>query len=75
MENNFYGCYDLHPRVLQDILAPTQSLKNITRQDCLLQWRRQVSEFGGAFWGQTHIWGGQDIIFKKVLLFAHADVT
>ena len=32
---------------------------------------------GGAFEGQTHIWGGggQDIIFKKVLLFAHAFVT
>ena len=31
---------------------------------------------GGAFEGQTHIfWGGQDIIFKKVLLFAHAVVT
>jgi hypothetical protein len=36
MENNFYGCYDLNPRVFQDILAPTQSLENITRQDCLL---------------------------------------
>jgi hypothetical protein len=32
------------------------------------QWRRQASEFlgGGAFEGQTHIWGGQDRIFKKV---------
>ena len=30
---------------------------------------------GGAFEGQTHIFGGQDIIFKKVLLFAHAVVT
>ena len=30
---------------------------------------------GGAFEGQTHILGGQDIIFKKVLLFAHAVVT
>ena len=31
---------------------------------------------GGAFEGQTHIWGaGQDRIFKKVLLFAHAAVT
>ena len=39
------------------------------------QWRRQASEFGGAFEGQTHILGGQDIIFKKVLLFAHAVVT
>jgi hypothetical protein len=30
----------------------------------------------GAFEGQTHIWGGgEDIIFKKVLLFAHAVVT
>jgi hypothetical protein len=35
------------------------------------QWRRQVSEFGGAFEGQTHILGGQDIIFKKVLLYRH----
>jgi hypothetical protein len=39
------------------------------------QWRRQASEFGGAFEGQTHILGGQDRIFKKVLLFAHAVVT
>ena len=32
--------------------------------------------FGGAFEGKTHIWGGgQDRIFKKVLLFAHAIVT
>jgi hypothetical protein len=30
---------------------------------------------GGAFEGQTHILGGQDRIFKKVLLFAHAVVT
>ena len=31
---------------------------------------------GGAFEGQSHILGGgQDIIFKKVLLFAHAVVT
>ena len=30
---------------------------------------------GGAFEGQTHILGGQDRIFKKVLLFAHAIVT
>jgi hypothetical protein len=30
---------------------------------------------GGAFEGQTHIFGGQDRIFKKVLLFAHAVVT
>ena len=29
----------------------------------------------GAFEGQTHIFGGQDIIFKKVLLFSHAVVT
>jgi hypothetical protein len=29
----------------------------------------------GAFEGQTHILGGQDRIFKKVLLFAHAVVT
>jgi hypothetical protein len=31
----------------------------------------------GAFEGQTHIFfgGGQDRIFKKVLLFAHAVVT
>ena len=38
------------------------------------QWRRQASEFGGggAFKGQSHILGGQDRIFKKVLLFAHA---
>jgi hypothetical protein len=36
------------------------------------QWRRQASEFGGAFEGQSHILGGQDRIFKKVLLFAHA---
>ena len=36
-----------------------------------LQWRRQVSEFGGAFGGQTHILGGQDRIFKKVLLYRH----
>ena len=35
------------------------------------QWRRQVSEFGGAFEGQTHILGGQDRIFKKVLLYRH----
>jgi hypothetical protein len=35
------------------------------------QWRRQVSEFGGAFGGQTHILGGQDRIFKKVLLYRH----
>jgi hypothetical protein len=27
---------------------------------------------GGAFEGQSHILGGQDRIFKKVLLFAHA---
>jgi hypothetical protein len=40
-----------------------------------MQWRRQASEFGGAFEGQTHILGGQDRIFKKVLLFAHAVVT
>jgi hypothetical protein len=39
------------------------------------QWRRQASEFGGAFEGQTRILGGQDRIFKKVLLFAHAVVT
>ena len=32
-------------------------------------------QFGGAFEGQTHILGGQDRIFKKVLLFAHAVVT
>ena len=50
-------------------------------KDCLpvvlgpIQWRRQASEFGGAFEGQTHILGGQDRIFKKVLLFAHAVVT
>ena len=31
------------------------------------QWRRQVSEFEG----QTHILGGQDRIFKKVLLYRH----
>ena len=31
--------------------------------------------WGGSFEGQTHILGGQDIIFKKVLLFAHAVVT
>ena len=30
---------------------------------------------GGAFEGQTHILGGQDRIFKKVLLFAHVVVT
>ena len=30
---------------------------------------------GGAFEGQTHILEGQDRIFKKVLLFAHAVVT
>ena len=30
---------------------------------------------GGAFEGQTHILGGQDRIFKKALLFAHAVVT
>ena len=30
---------------------------------------------GGAFEGQTHILGGKDRIFKKVLLFAHAVVT
>ena len=43
---------------------------------------RQASELGGggggggAFEEQTHICrGGQDIIFKKVLLFAHAVVT
>ena len=36
-----------------------------------VQWRRQVSEFGGAFGGQTHILGGQDRIFKKVLLYRH----
>ena len=41
----------------------------------LRQWRRQASEFGGAFEGQTRILGGQDRIFKKVLLFAHAVVT
>jgi hypothetical protein len=35
------------------------------------QWWRQVSEFGGAFGGQTHILGGQDRIFKKVLLYHH----
>jgi hypothetical protein len=29
----------------------------------------------GAFEGQTHIFGGQDRIFKKVLLFSHAVVT
>ena len=29
----------------------------------------------GAFEGQTHILGGQDRIFKKVQLFAHAAVT
>jgi hypothetical protein len=39
------------------------------------QLQRQASEFGGAFEGQTHILGGQDRIFKKVLLFAHAVVT
>jgi hypothetical protein len=27
------------------------------------QWRRQASEFGGAFEGQTHIWGGGKIEF------------
>ena len=31
--------------------------------------------WGGAFEGQTHILGGQDRIFKKVVLFAHAVVT
>jgi hypothetical protein len=31
--------------------------------------------WGGAFEGQTHILGGQDRIFKKVPLFAHAVVT
>ena len=36
-----------------------------------VQWRRQVSEFGGAFGGQTHILGEQDRIFKKVLLYRH----
>ena len=30
---------------------------------------------GGAFEGQTHILARQDIIFKKVPLFAHAFVT
>jgi hypothetical protein len=40
-----------------------------------IQWRCQASEFGGAFEAQTHILGGQDRIFKKVLLFAHAVVT
>jgi hypothetical protein len=51
---------------------------------CTLSWghissgsaRLQNLGGGGAFEGQTQIWGGgQDIIFKKVLLFAHAVVT
>ena len=50
----------------------------LEEKNICLQWRRQASEFGGggAFEGQTHIWGGgQDRTFKKVLLFAHAVVT
>jgi hypothetical protein len=40
-------------------------------EDYNIQWRRQASEFGGAFEGQSYILGGQNRIFK-VLLFAHA---
>jgi hypothetical protein len=29
------------------------------------QWRRQVSEFGGAFGGQTHILGGKIEFLKR----------
>jgi hypothetical protein len=41
------------------------------------QWRRQASEFGGGghLRGKLIFWGGQDRIFKKVLLFAHAVVA
>ena len=46
-------------------------LKKFIRYIWNTQWRRQVSEFGGAFGGQTHILGGQDRIFKKVLLYRH----
>ena len=39
--------------------------------------RRQASEFGGGghLRGKLIFWGGQDRIFKKVLLFAYAVVT
>ena len=32
-----------------------------------MQWRRQVSEFGGAFEGQHAFWGGQDRISRNLL--------
>ena len=34
------------------------------RQTCM-QWRRQTSEFGGAFEGQTHILGGKIEFLKR----------
>jgi hypothetical protein len=39
-----------------------------------MQWGRQASEFGGGVHlrGNVIFGGGQDRIFKKVLLFAHA---
>ena len=46
--------------------------------DWYTQWRARLRIFfwGGAFEGQTHNGGGgQNRIFKKVLLFSHAVVT
>jgi hypothetical protein len=43
----------------------------------VIHWRRQASEFGGGrhLRGKLIFGGGEDRIFKKVLLFAHAVVT
>jgi hypothetical protein len=58
--------------LLTSVAGSTSSIKRDTQTR---QWRRKASEFGWAFGGQTRILGGQDRIFKNVLLFAHAIVT
>jgi hypothetical protein len=72
------------PSITRGDLDASQSMRLTINEesDCLLKkyWRRRHHPGfriwgGGGIWGANSYFGRQHIIFKKVLLFAHAFVT